>query len=120
MLSQLFFLVPQTTLLQHLSEPDLIAASDGSYHERANTGSYAWILSTRTGIRLAQCSGHVTAHRGSSYRSEAYAVLSFHVFLHILSNYLPFHVRVSTLYSDSKAAVDTIITWNSWKPRGTL
>ena len=120
LLSQTQFLIPHEQFFYYLSFPTLFAATDGSYLEWDNTGSYAWILSTSTGIRLAQCTGHVTAHRGSSYRSEAYGLLSFYVFLEKAQAYYGCSINVSKVYSDSKSAIDVLADWNCWKPRSTL
>ena len=103
-----------------MSTPGLLIASDGSYHERKNTGSYAWILSTPGGTRAVHCSGNTTAHRGSSYRSEAYGILSVYVFLHLIQDYFQITLNVHAIYSDSKSVLDTLQHWNTWKPRSTL
>ena len=117
LLSQIQFLVPSEDLIYHLSSPDLIAALDGSYNEQNTTGSYAWILSQLDGTRLIRCSGNVTAHRGSSFCSEAYGILSLYLLLQLLTEYFTFRPNLTTIYSDSKSAVDVLNTWDGWKPR---
>ena len=55
------------------------AASDGSAPQ--DRGSFAWVLSDDKGERLARCTGPVFGHSISSYRAEAYGLLSFFCFL---------------------------------------
>ena len=61
-------------------------ASDGSApHEK---GSFAWVLSTDDGVRIARCCGPVFGKAITSYRAKSYGILLF----------LRFYLHMTRLY----------------------
>jgi hypothetical protein len=57
-----------------LSTQECTIATDGS--APTGKGSFAWIIADGSGNRIARCHGPSFGHKISSYRSEAYGILS--------------------------------------------
>ena len=79
LLEHLEFLISEAEIWDTLCTQSCHLASDGSAPEEK--GSFAWIISDNLGRRLARCKGPVQSQRISSYRAEAYGVLSVLRFL---------------------------------------
>ena len=73
----LFFGLSLTTtdaaIVALIASGDFLLASDGS---APGVASFGWVLSTKSGDRLAVCSGPVCGHRPTPFRAEAFGVLS--------------------------------------------
>ena len=75
-----------TDIATHLSKSKASAASDGSVIFSRH-GAFGWCLSLRNGTRLAVCAGPAFGAKPSSYRAEAYGMLSILRFLFRLGEY---------------------------------
>ena len=75
-----------TTIAAYLSNSKASAASDGSVIFSRH-GAFGWCLSLRNGTRLATCAGPAFGAKPSSYRAEAYGMLSILRFLLRLGEY---------------------------------
>lgn len=109
----------EDTIWQALTNTTCYIATDGS--APAGKGSYAWVISNSEGEILAQCHGPVFGAKISSYRAEAYGILSVLRYLLQLSN-----IRGNTtteantllshpLVCDNKAIVCRINELKKWK-----
>ena len=109
----------EDTIWQALTNTTCYIATDGS--APAGKGSYAWVISDSEGEILAQCHGPVFGAKISSYRAEAYGILSVLRYLLQLS-----HIRRRTtteantllshsLVCDNKAIVSRINELKKWK-----
>ena len=75
------------------SEASFLVASDGSADTTtAGTASFAWVMATVAGDIVVQCAGPVFGLTPTSYRAEAYGILSPTCFLHRL---LQFHGKTN-------------------------
>ena len=83
------------------------AASDGSVY-RNGSAAFGWILSVQE-CRLVQCSGPAYGHKPSSYRAEAYGMLSFLRFLYRLSVFCQYDRFLGgTLVCDNISLVNNV------------
>ena len=78
-LQEVHFIVPEEIVWTTLCSSKCHAASDGSAPK--NRGSFGWILSDTKGERLVRCRGPVFGYAISSYRAEAFGMLSLLRFL---------------------------------------
>ena len=91
----------------------LYMTSDGSAPDFIRT--FGWAARTNKGVNIATNNGPAPGHRTTSYRAEAYRLLSFILFLYHAITYTsstpPEQVK---LYSDSQSLVDTINKIMQW------
>ena len=111
--------ITEDTTWHALTTTTCYIATDGS--APSGKGSFAWVISDSEGEILAQCHGPVFGAKISSYRAEAYGILSVLRYLLQLS-----HIRGRTtteantilphpLVCDNKAIVDRINRLKHWK-----
>jgi hypothetical protein len=74
----------QEEALKQASRRALKIACDGSV--QGKKASFAWVVATAEGTRLATCSGPAYGCRPTSYRAEGYGILSIMRFLNLLTN----------------------------------
>jgi hypothetical protein len=74
-------LVQEETMKQAI-EGDIKIACDGSVQKEK--ASFAWVMATKEGSRLATCSGPAYGCKPTSYRAEGYGILSTMRFLALL------------------------------------
>jgi hypothetical protein len=92
----------------HAMQDGFEAACDGSVVKDAH-GSFGWIISTRSGKRLARAFGPVRGSKPSSYRAEAYGVLSFLQFLIRIQDFCSTSIGDDwSVTSDNMALVNTL------------
>ena len=89
--------------------PGFSAASNGSVLYKTN-GSFGWILATNSDERLAEAYGPVRGYRPTSYRAEAYGLLSVLRFIKRIHDYCntTADTRTWTVTSDNLSLVDII------------
>ena len=104
------------------NNPWIIAASNGSV--TSSIGAYGWICSLPHGQRLATNHGPVFSSSPSSFRTEAYGLLSYHRFLYHVSQYTHSPLPMDTiLYTDSAsliAKIGEIEKWPYFFPNATM
>ena len=71
---------PEQTLISAVTNNHFYLASDGS--AQGYKASFAWVLSTTDGTRLATCSGPAFGAKPNSYHAEGYGILSCCRLLH--------------------------------------
>ena len=74
LLSGLELLVPQVDFINKLVAASVKLAADGSV--QGPRASFGWVLSDKEGHRLARCNGPAYGANPTSYRAEAYGILS--------------------------------------------
>jgi hypothetical protein len=104
--ADLDLLLPPFEVLQKLQQARFLIASDGSVRQH---GTFGWVICHPSGERLARCSGPVFGCSPSSYRAEAYGMLSAFRFLFRLQEFTDdtlgegFH-----LYCDNESLVQNV------------
>lgn len=89
------------------------AVSDGSVRQ-VTDGAFGWVLSSRSGERLAYGMGPASGRKLTSYRAEAYGLLSLCRFLLRLREFSNMHEEWSgKIASDSKSVLDTLMDGDS-------
>ena len=79
LLQEVYFIQPEDLVWERLQHIQCCAASDGSAPR--DQGSFGWIISDNEGNRLVRGRGPAFGHAISSYRAEAYGMLSLLRFL---------------------------------------
>ena len=79
LLKEVKFIQPEAQVWELQQRGQCYAASNGS--TPSNRGAFGWILSGSKEDRLLRCRGPVFGHAISSYRAEAFGMLSFLRFL---------------------------------------
>ena len=104
------------------NNPQIIAASDGSV--TSSIGANRWICSLPHGQRLATSHGPIFGSSPSSFRAEAYGLLSYLRFLYRVSQYTHSPLPMDTiLYTDSAsliAKIGEIEKWPYFFPNATM
>ena len=113
-----------SAIISHASNSDgeILATSDGSAPNFV--GTFGWSLSLSNGKRLAKNKGPAPGHRTTSFRAEAYGLLSllrflFHAFAYT-GNTLPDKL---TLHTDSESVLKKLLemaTWPYYYPNTTI
>ena len=103
LLCRVELLVPQEELFQRLVENGAMVGSDGSV--QGPKASFAWVLSDNDGNRLANCNGPVFGSKPTSYRAEAYGILSVCRFFYHLKTKWQVSCKFA-LYCDNKTSVN--------------
>mmetsp|Transcript_22898 Transcript_22898/g.34712 ORF Transcript_22898/g.34712 Transcript_22898/m.34712 type:complete len:275 (+) Transcript_22898:443-1267(+) len=90
---------------RHTQDQSLIIASDGSV---ANSfGTYGWIISTQSGVRIAKSSGNVYGHRASSYRAELSGLQAcLHIIYHMQTYFKSSTHIQAEIHIDNLSVVD--------------
>jgi ribonuclease HI len=84
------------------------AVSDGSVRHHTH-GAFGWVLSSSTGERLAYGMGPASGRKPTSYRAEAYGLLSLMQFLSRVKEYSAMHEYWSgTIGTDSQSVLETL------------
>ena len=112
LLEHLELLVPDDHLMDCLSTQTCILVSDGS--APSPKASFAWILASPDGRRLARCSGPAFGYKASSYRAEGYGMLSGTRFLYHISNLLqteptPRNLQPVEFRCDNKSMIEVTV-----------
>jgi hypothetical protein len=98
-------------IIAYLSDPS-ISASDGSVW-KPFIGAFGWILRLPSG-KSVTCSGPAFGHRITSYRAEAYGILSYLRFLYRFQQYWQVPVfPACTILCDNQALVNRLTTFQS-------
>ena len=104
------------------SNPRIIAASDGSVISSA--GAYGWICSLPHSQRLATNHRPVFGSSPSSFRTEAYGLLSYLRFLYRVSHYthssLPIETIIYTNSASLIAKINEVEKWPYFFPNATM
>jgi len=92
---------------------DVYATSDGSAPNFR--GSFGWSMKTKDGKKIAHNNGPVGGYRCSSYRAEAYGLLSLTLFIFHLHRYTKSTIQSNyKLFSDSLSAVTKVNEYRSY------
>ena len=88
------------------SSTTFIAASDGSVNN--GNGTFGWIISTNTGLRMLQNKGRAFGYPMTSFRAEAFGICSILIYLSTQSNATQGFFTTLQIVCDNEALVDTI------------
>lgn len=103
LLGAIELLVPQDELITAMTMAAVKVAADGSV--QGSRASFGWVLSDKDGRRLARCNGPAYGAKPTSYRAEAYGILSaVRFFYHLQAKWQvtnAFHI-----YCDNKSMVN--------------
>ena len=107
LLQEVHFIKPEDTVREILQNTQCYAASDGSAPK--DRGSFGWIISTHKGDHLVRCRGPAYGYAISSYRAEAYGMLSILRFLFRMGETLNpgTQLRALHLVCDNKGLVQS-------------
>lgn len=87
-------------------------------------GSFGWSAKTTSGIIIATNNGAAQGFKTSSFRTEAYGLLSLYLFLYHVFTFTAFPIPPTTsIYSDSKSVIDKVkdmVTWREYYSTKTL
>jgi ribonuclease HI len=115
-------IVTDTVFHHSLQSIACIGMSDGSVNTKE--GAYGWIFATNTGAELARGGGRIPTQRCSSYRAEAYGMLSLLRFLHHVSQNLKvFDLAAMQISTDSQSLVTKVtqyLQFDHYYPNTTL
>ena len=94
------------TIVDLLTNNTFLGVSDGSVRFQRE-GAFGWVISLSTGRRLVRCAGPVFGFKPTSYRAEAYGLLSMLRYLVQLALYcgVP-NLGGCSLFSDNLALVN--------------
>ena len=96
------------------SDNTMNATSDGSAPNFV--GSFGWSAKTTSGIPIASNKGAAQGYKTSSFRAEAYGLLSFYLFIYHISHFTAYLISSTTaIYSDSKSVIDIVNEMSMWK-----
>lgn len=112
------------TIAQHISTQSFLVASDGASDPISGKASFGWVLADSTGQVLVTCSGPVYGLKPSSYRAEAYGVLSPTRMIHHLLKYHQLEsAQPYTHWCDNKSVVKHskhCLDYEGWYPNDSL
>ena len=92
---------------------ELYITSDGSAPNFV--GTYGWAAKTKTGTPIATNNGPAPGFCTTSFRSEAYGMLSVLLFLYHLIEYSKlFQLPIIKLYTDSQSLIDKVLDMVQW------
>jgi ribonuclease HI len=94
---------------------DLVAVSDGGYLPNQEIAAYGWTIQTSTKINVAEGAGRVQGFQLSSFRAEAYGMLSMIQYINRLPNRHKVH-----MYTDSKSLIQRCQQPASNSPHRTM
>jgi ribonuclease HI len=96
--------------LQASTKPPIIV-TDRSVKPYRAQGTFAWVLADQDGNPWLRCRGPVSGTPINSFHSEAHALLSIQVFLHLLADYFmaPISAIKICIYTDSESNIKQII-----------
>jgi hypothetical protein len=99
-----------------------LGASDGSVV--TSKGTYGWLVANANGLVLAKGGGHIPTSDCTSYRAEAYGLLSFLLFCRHLQKFTSCATFATTkIYIDSQSLlhkVNTYLQYDNYYPTTTL
>jgi exonuclease III len=99
-----------------------LGASDGSV--ATSQGTYGWLIAQESGSVLAKGGGIIPTFGCTSYRAEAYGLLSLVLFCRHLQSFTSCDTFAdTTIYTDSKSLlskVDTYLQYDNYYPTTTL
>jgi hypothetical protein len=99
-----------------------LGASDGSV--ATSQGRYGWLVAHANGLVLAKGGGIIPTFGCTSYRAEAYGLLSLFLFCRHLQKITSCDIFAdTTIYTDSKSLlskVDTYLQYDNYYPTTTL
>ena len=99
-------------------------ASDGAADIEAGKASFAWVLSDQRGQIVAKCAGPVYGLVPTSYRAEAYGILSPTCLLRRLLEFFGRQTMASYVHlCDNESATDKsakCLEYEGWYPNDTL
>ena len=104
MLSNLEIMQDLPSVINHMTNSVIHIATDGS--SKSTKGTFSWIVSTETGIRLAKNRGTAYGYRPTSLRAEAYGVLSSLRFMFRMIEYHAIQMKTPiTIHTDSTSLI---------------
>ena len=123
LLKDLELLTSEADIWNCLTHRQCFLVSDGSAPD--GKGSFAWVLSTPDGRRLAQCSGPTFGYKLNSYRAEGYGMLSGFRFLYHMQqlHFTGTPLKRHRLFCDNKSMVEMVVKYSKFDkvfPNSTL
>ena len=91
----------------------MYATSDGSAPKFV--GSFGWAAKTDTGITLASNNGAAPGYRSTSFRAEAYGLLSYFLFLDHIFKYTKIDMcKRIKVFTDSESLIERLSDMVEW------